>query len=357
MCTKLRQCSAALLSDSTCSISANTTLKGALDLCSVEGVVGGATVPNIQSTSGKLMLCWLPFGYSVERYLALIPAQSRTCEQTLNLACSCGLDGMHAMPFGCLLPVCLAALAPGLCWTDSDCKTTNGSLRTCSFRNSTDQCVCSDGIDMCTPTGTCIDYCSSASVSSLLTRASQVPACNPDNNIDTCSGGLICTASDAGVQLVCSPLAGLQVSRLGGVCLPSTRMMLAAQFSPDGGAVMVTLNAAPKAASFDCAKLFSSSQLGTAWCVADSASSTLLVKLGPDATLQPGNTLSLKAGQAYLVDKLQWAAAFTGSVAVTSCMPNCMQPTAVITGPQVSIIMHMANQVCLTRLTGSARSN
>jgi hypothetical protein len=72
----------------------------------------------------------------------------------------------------------------------------------------------------------------------------------------TCSGGLVCQASSAGVQLVCNDNSGIVPVAVGGVCVPAERKVLAARFSPDGKPINITLNAAARTVAFSCSSIF-----------------------------------------------------------------------------------------------------
>jgi hypothetical protein len=110
---------------------------------------------------------------------------------------------------------------------------------------------------------------------------------------NTCSGGVVCQPSSAGVQLVCRDDAGIVPVEIGGVCLPAKRELLSARFSPDGKQISIALNAATRTAAFSCSSLFAaadSTALGArAWCSASDR--VLSVQLDGSATLLPGATL------------------------------------------------------------------
>lgn len=164
----------------------------------------------------------------------------------------------------------------------------------------------------------------------------QVVACDPSMP-NTCSGGLVCQASSAGVQLVCREGEGIVPVFVGGVCVPAKRELLSARFSPDGKQVSVTLNAAAKDAAFGCSLIFDSTKLRAgAWCIA--ADRVLTVQLNSSATLLPGERLDVLAAQTSLVDKLQSDVRFQGGVKVESCT-ECAAPIARVTGPQVRALL------------------
>lgn len=253
-----------------------------------------------------------------------------------------------------LLPSCApAALPAGRCESDSDCQVSSkGSI--CEQASTTTTCTCSAGADACKQLGTCIGFCDSTQAKrKLATANSQVVACDPFLP-NTCSGGLVCQPSSAGVQLVCRDEAGIVPVEIGGVCAPADRRLLSARFSPDGKHVAIALNAAARTAAFSCSGLFtpvSSAALGTrAWCsVADRV---LTVQLdGGSATLMPDEALNVQANQSVLVDKLQSDVPFTGSTVVTGCS-ECAPPIAALTGPQVSI---GAGTGCLPQSSGANR--
>jgi hypothetical protein len=181
--------------------------------------------------------------------------------------------------------------------------------------------------------GACIPFCSSAQALRKLEAAnSQVVACDPFLP-NTCSGGLVCEASSAGIQLMCKEGVGIVPVEVGGVCVPADRKILTGRFSADGKLLSITLNAAARTAAFGCSSLFNSSTLGArAWCSA--ADRTLNVQLDGTATFLPGQQLALRSPQSVLVDKLQSDVAFQGSVTVEACT-DCAKPTAIVTGPQV----------------------
>lgn len=154
---------------------------------------------------------------------------------------------------------------------------------------------------------------------------------------NTCSGGLVCQPSSAGVQLVCKEGEGIIPVEVGGVCVPAKREPISARFSADGKVVTVTLNAAARDVKLGCSSLFNSTALGArAWCIA--ADRVLTVQLDGSATLLPGDKLDLLDDQTLLVDKLQKDVLFKGSVTVESCT-ECAAPTARVTGPQVRAVM------------------
>lgn len=233
------------------------------------------------------------------------------------------------MPASLALFAVVAGLAPGQCESDKDCL----SGRICDLSSTTPACTCSAGADTCKQLGACIPFCSSAQAQRKLAAAnSQVVACDPFLP-NTCSGGLVCEASSAGVQLVCKDGVGIIPVEVGGVCVPANRKVLSARFSSDGTQVAVSLNAAARTAAFSCSSLFNISALGArAWCSA--ADRTLTVQLDRSATLLPGQALELRSPQAVLVDKLQGDVAFKGSVTVGSCT-DCTRLKATVAGPQV----------------------
>jgi hypothetical protein len=169
----------------------------------------------------------------------------------------------------------------------------------------------------------------------LQTANSQVVVCDPFLP-NTCSGGLVCQASSAGVRLVCNDDSGIVPVTVGGVCVPAERKVLAARFSPDGKQITITLNAAARTAAFSCSSIFTlanSTALGArAWCSAGDR--VLTVQLDGSSSIMTGDTLNIIASQSVLVDKLQSDVPFTGSAAVATCS-ECAAPTAKITGPQV----------------------
>lgn len=100
--------------------------------------------------------------------------------------------------------------------------------------------------------------------------------------------------------------------------------------------MLVTLNAAASPATFACSEIIDSASLsamGKAWCTVSDR--TLSINLDAQSTsLAVGDKLQLSNSQTLLVDRLQPAARFTGSVTVESCN-DCVPPSAVLTGPQV----------------------
>lgn len=225
-----------------------------------------------------------------------------------------------------------ADLPAGQCESDKECGT--GSI--CDQASTTSACTCRGGVDTCKQIGTCIRFCDSAQAKrKLATANSQVVVCDPFLP-NTCSGGLVCQASSAGVQLVCKDDTGIVAVEVGGVCVPADRKVLPARFSPDGKQITIALNAAARSAAFSCSSLFTaagSTALGPrAWCSA--ADRLLAVQLDGSATLMPGATLTLHANQSVLLDKLQSDVGFKGSVDVATCS-ECAAPIAKVTGPQV----------------------
>lgn len=246
------------------------------------------------------------------------------------------INPVHAVLLLLLLllpPLLRTGLSPGQCESDKNCAT--GDV--CDQSSTQAACTCMGGVDSCKQLGTCIRFCDSTQAKKKLAAANaQVVACDPFLP-NTCSGGLVCQASAAGVQLVCQDGVGIVPVEVGGVCVPADRKVLAAQFSADGKQLAVSLNAAARSAAFACSNLFKSSSLGArAWCTA--ADRTLTVRLDSSATLQPDDVLELLPAQSVLVDKLQSDVPFSGSVAVQACM-ECSPPTATVTGPQVIKLM------------------
>lgn len=258
--------------------------------------------------------------------------------------------GMSVQPEGSptaavpLLPACLpAGRTDGQCESDAQC----GKGNICHQTTTTSVCTCSDGADSCVQLGTCIKFCDSAQAQRKLALANnQVVVCDPFLP-NTCSGGLVCQTSSAGVQLVCSDEAGIVPVEVGGVCVPAKRELLSARFSADGRQISIALNAATRTAAFSCSSLFTaanSTALGArAWCSA--ADRVVTVQFGGPATILPGATLSLAADQTVLVDKLQSDVAFKGSVVVATCS-ECSPPIATVTGPQVRVSCAVATKCC-----------
>lgn len=243
----------------------------------------------------------------------------------------------------CVLLLCYAGRAAGQCESDKDCANRN----ICDLSTTTSLCTCNDttGADTCKQMGACIPFCKSAQAMQKLEAAnSQVVVCDPFLP-NTCSGGLVCEASSAGVQLMCKEGVGIVPVEVGGVCVPADRKVLTGRFSADGKQVLITLNAAARTASFSCSSLFSSSALGTrAWCSA--ADRMLSVQLDGSATLLPGQQLALRSPQSVLVDKLQSDVVFQGSVTVEACT-DCSKPTAIVTGPQVCRLLIQTECCCM----------
>jgi hypothetical protein len=191
-------------------------------------------------------------------------------------------------------------------------------------------------VDTCKQLGSCIEFCDSAQATTKLQTAnSQVVVCDPFLP-NTCTGGLLCQASSAGVRLVCNDDDGIVPVEVGGVCVPAERKVMSARFSSDGKQITITLNAAARTAVFSCSSIFpaaTSTVLGArAWCsVSDRV---LSVQLDGSSTVLPGDTLSLRVNQLVLVDKLQSDVPFTSSATVATCS-ECAAPVATVTGPQV----------------------
>lgn len=247
-----------------------------------------------------------------------------------------------------LLPLLLAGFVGGQCAVDTDCN--QGDV--CDRQQVQTSCTCSAGVDSCRQLGTCatpVPFCSTDKAKQQLAAANaQVVACDPFLP-NSCSGGLECQPSSAGVQLVCKDDVGIITVDIGGVCVPADRKPLSARFSADGKQIVVSLNAAARSAAIGCSSLFDSTALGSrAWCVA--ADRALTVQLGSSATLQPGDELQLHVNQSALVDKLQSEAAFKGKVVVDACT-ECSPPTATITGPQVWSVRNPWCWTCLTYIT------
>jgi hypothetical protein len=226
-------------------------------------------------------------------------------------------------------------LPAGKCEADSDCSSQPGQV--CDQSSTQTACTCQFGFDSCKQLGICIPFCSSAKAKKKLETANaQVVVCDPFLP-NTCSGGLVCQASSAGVQLVCKDGEGFIPVEVGGVCVPAKRELLSARFSSDGKQLTLTLNAAARSAEFGCSSLFNSTVLGDRpWCAA--ADRVLTVDLDSSAKLMPGDRLDLLADQSLLVDKLQSDVAFKGGAVVESCT-ECSAPMAKVKGPQVRAVM------------------
>jgi hypothetical protein len=72
----------------------------------------------------------------------------------------------------------------------------------------------------------------------------------------------------------------------------------------------------------------------SSWCTVEE--NQLLLELTQGGELQAGDSLSFKAGQRHLVDKLQAGTLFNGTVLVANCL-KCTRPSAVIDGPKVKV--------------------
>jgi hypothetical protein len=137
-------------------------------------------------------------------------------------------------------------LAQGQCEVDGDCNSNGKSGKGCDQSSTQTACTCKDGLDSCKQLGSCIPFCKSAQAKKQLETANaQVVVCDPFLP-NTCSGGLVCQTSSAGVQLVCRDGEGFVPVEVGGVCVPAQRELLSARFSADGKQVTVSLNAAAR---------------------------------------------------------------------------------------------------------------
>ncbi|KAF8072463.1 olpB [Scenedesmus sp. PABB004] len=270
ICSRLGRCPASL--PATCQLSASAN--SSLSLCTVEGWAGGAAVPGTSA----------------------------------------------------------AANLTGLCRRDADC---TGRAEVCSTATPVQSCACAaaDGTDQCQQLGRCVDICSTpAAAEQLEAAARQVLSCDPFLP-NTCAGGLVCQSSAQCLTLTCVPGVGVTTARCSGLCLPAVRLLAGARFSDASDAVLVDLNAPARAARFPCASAFDAAGPlgGGAWCEVSDA--VLTVRLGPGASLLPGNTLSLKTSQRLLSDKLLDGAFFTGNATVAPCRA-CLPPLATVAGPK-----------------------
>ncbi|KAF5825320.1 hypothetical protein DUNSADRAFT_11706, partial [Dunaliella salina] len=124
-----------------------------------------------------------------------------------------------------------------------------------------------------------------------------------------------------------------------GQCYPVVRNLTSAAFANSGRAILVGLSAQANDLERPCSDVFDSqtmARLASSGCsVRENSRSTLHIELSADATIMPGNTLSLKENnglRAFLVANEGVNATFdaSGSVEVASCN-DCQKPTARIT--------------------------
>ncbi|KAG2445921.1 hypothetical protein HXX76_000524 [Chlamydomonas incerta] len=276
----LTSCAAPALFNATKIGAAGTTLTSAdLDLCSAEGVTGGAPTP--------------------------LPSAARTADS---------------------------------CRVASDC-TAAGAVCSIPEKAAPQVCECAAGRDVCYSLGTCISYC--ALNSTLATVASMnggAAVCDPAAAASpACAADEVCAAPAGGCsQWECDPATqSLKQVACAGRCQPQALKVLAAALSDAGDAVEVTLSAAaaplalvPCAAVFDAA---SAALLG-ADALCRSSGNTLTAQLAPTAKLMPGMSLTLLSAGSVLVGALDATRPFAGSAIVAKCSA-CASPKPTVAGP------------------------
>jgi hypothetical protein len=141
----------------------------------------------------------------------------------------------------------------------------------------------------------------------------------------TCAGGVVsptpCVGSD-------------------GVCVPAERLAVAAKFTDDRRAIVVTLNAPAKAAKFTCDQLFLTSltaaKAGGAKAFCEAAGTTLTVRLPPVATVLPGvDSMIIPANQTVLLHDLTGAAFKTSGNLAIADADSPAAPVAALSAPLV----------------------
>ncbi|KAG2441728.1 hypothetical protein HXX76_003343 [Chlamydomonas incerta] len=280
MCSQLQLCPAAGCGSlTTTQIGSGAPLSGALDLCAAEGVAGGTPTPLPSATRG--------------------PANCRT-------ATECSGTGMM-----------------------------------CIFPPSPPQvCECSAGSDVCYGLGNCTSYCSlNSTLDTVAALNAGTRTCDvAQGGVGVCSATEVCTFVSGCQEWVCDAATqSLKQVPCTGLCKPQQLGVTSAALSDDGTTVTATLSAS--ASSLDlqsCSSVFDTSSAlavggAGASCLASGAS--LVVRLGPAATLQANQVLSLLSGaDQKLRGQLDPTQPFTGSFNVSWCSA-CAAPRAAVIGP------------------------
>ncbi|KAG2502187.1 hypothetical protein HYH03_000674 [Edaphochlamys debaryana] len=259
-----------------------TALRGALDLCTAEGVAGGAPTP--------------------------LPSALRNASS---------------------------------CYATRDC----AAGARCAFAEPPPRtCACAAGRDVCRDLGACLPFCDLPDTRAALTELNAGgSACTPGGAAvgsaggSTCGPGEACTAIANCMRWVCDNATATLVQRpCAGLCVPQFLSPTSARLAADGRSVEVALSAAAAPLDgVDCGRLFdggTAAALGGGRCSA--AGATLTVTLPPGATLKANQNLVLLAAGSALVSGLDRSRAFTGLVKVTGCSP-CAAPTAAVDGPRL----------------------
>jgi hypothetical protein len=313
-----------------------TNLTGTLDLCTIEGVQGGA----------PLFLSTKP-----------VPPQ-----QVKEL---------------------------GLCLQDGDCPEAG---QVCHRQGAgTQVCGCAGGVDVCQSYGSCTSYCRVPSVARQLEAlnrmvsgpgrrvsrrralsermpgstarqwrgpaacclrgpgqhitagCSPAQSCDPSGDQDTCPAALgsnyqCIVSSGTCSTFACEEATGkITAQSCSGTCRPVDYNMKSAAFSRSKASILVDLNAPAQPGTFQCAAIFDAatmSKLGSSpMCTVTSTKDAgrLSVSLGPDATIIVNDelTLSSQTRLAFISDA---GSRFSGSVAIGSCEP-CDAPQLRVMGP------------------------
>ncbi|KAG2451825.1 hypothetical protein HYH02_003601 [Chlamydomonas schloesseri] len=282
MCSQLQLCPAAGCSSLTSNkIGSGTALSGALDLCAAEGVAGGTPTPLPSATRG-----------------------------------------------------------PANCRTASEC---SGPGMMCIFPPSPPQvCECSAGSDLCYGLGNCTSFCSlNSTLDTVAALNAGTKTCDVvQAGAGVCSTTEVCTAVSGCQEWVCDTATqSLKQVPCTGLCKPQQLSVTGAALSDDGTTVTAALSAS--ASSFDlqpCPSVLdtgSALAVGGAGASCSASGSNLVVRLGPAATLQANQVLTLLSGaDQKLRGQLDPTQPFTGSFNVSWCSA-CAVPRAAVIGPLI----------------------
>ncbi|KAG2451827.1 hypothetical protein HYH02_003603 [Chlamydomonas schloesseri] len=282
MCSQLQLCPAAGCSSLTSTkIGSGTALSGALDLCAAEGVAGGTPTPLPSATRG-----------------------------------------------------------PANCRTASEC---SGPGMMCIFPPSPPQvCECSAGSDLCYGLGNCTSFCSlNSTLDTVAALNAGTKTCDVvQAGAGVCSTTEVCTAVSGCQEWVCDTATqSLKQVPCTGLCKPQQLSVTGAALSDDGTTVTAALSAS--ASSFDlqpCPSVLdtgSALAVGGAGASCSASGSNLVVRLGPAATLQANQVLTLLSGaDQKLRGQLDPTQPFTGSFNVSWCSA-CAVPRAAVIGPPI----------------------
>jgi hypothetical protein len=254
------------------------------------------------------------------------PADSAT-KSALQL---CSNDGTTATPAMTQL-----AVSAGQCTADANC----AAGEVCDMETSSvTKCVCKDGLDTCYSFGTCKPLCQTSSyISSLAQLQAQYLTCST-SGANTCPPGMACAAAANCATWTCAAgdIVGASCPAGTGLCAVTAPAQAAAKFLNSKDTVEVTLDSYAAAASFPCSQAFDAATVAKLGAVAQctAAGKQLMISLRGDSVLKVGDVLTLKPGQAQLVDAVS-STPFTGALpapGVAKCAA-CTLPTAIVNHP------------------------